>query len=181
MGSTCCDSMPCSASYRFNLGINPFGWAGVWLFFVISGFVITLSLILLRHADLSLRSALSVFYYKRTLRIFPLYFLFIAVGIAAIIVSGNFRHFHHLPYLFTFTYNFYRVWPLYEFTPLFGHYWNVSVEEQFYLLYSAAAVNFREEDAAYLASCGRSSRSTCHPRIGGRRRVRLFPKQGSCR
>ena len=65
----------------FHRDVLPIGWGGVWIFFVISGFVITRGLI-------SKRFSLSVESYKqftlsRITRIWPLYFLYIALGLAS--------------------------------------------------------------------------------------------------
>lgn len=60
------------------------GWAGVDIFFAISGFLITS--ILLRAFN---RGALKSFYLKRAFRIVPLYLVALAAFLASSIVSGN--------------------------------------------------------------------------------------------
>ena len=61
------------------------GWLGVDLFFVLSGFLITSILINLRDKE----HYFSVFYKRRALRIFPVYFLGIAVYLTASILAGK--------------------------------------------------------------------------------------------
>src|SRR5712671_5443110 len=64
----------------------PWGHLGVRLFFVLSGFLITR--ILLNHKSdidtrqLSVSAALTTFYYRRFLRIFPIFYLTICVAYA---------------------------------------------------------------------------------------------------
>jgi peptidoglycan/LPS O-acetylase OafA/YrhL len=112
------------------------GWIGVWLFFVISGFVITSSIGGPAYAQRSYWAKLQVFWTRRAFRILPLYFLFVALGVLVITALPNYHRFlAHVPYLMSFTYNFYRMSPDYENTHLFGHFWSLSVEEQFYLLF----------------------------------------------
>jgi peptidoglycan/LPS O-acetylase OafA/YrhL len=109
------------------------GTLGVQVFFVISGFLITT--LLLRELDETGSVSLRRFYFRRTLRIFPPYYAFLAaIAIAAVLgwvsVAGN-DLFHAFTY--TSNYNFDREWNL-------GHTWSLGVEEQFYLLWPAVLV-----------------------------------------
>jgi peptidoglycan/LPS O-acetylase OafA/YrhL len=110
------------------------GWAGVWLFFVLSGFLITRNLIAgIDH--LSFKDWIATFYWRRMLRIFPLYFgyVFVATLLVAAISSSSTAE-HELPWLITFTENL-RNWRLNSTSPFFDHLWSLSTEEQFYLVF----------------------------------------------
>jgi peptidoglycan/LPS O-acetylase OafA/YrhL len=118
------------------------GPAGVRLFFVLSGFLITSLLLGSRNAldsgRQSLRQAFGQFYIRRTLRIFPLYYfvLFLALLFAAPSSAdwADPSARSQLPWLATYTYNIFvsaiGSWPHY-----FGHFWTLSVEEQYYLFW----------------------------------------------
>lgn len=112
----------------FNLG-----YAGVLLFFVISGFLITG--ILLDGADAieaGRRSRLDVlrrFYVRRTLRIFPLYYAVLLVCLLSLpAVRATWAW--HLGYAVNFELALSRRW----IGPT-GLFWSLGVEEQFYLLW----------------------------------------------
>lgn len=123
------------------------GWGGVWLFFVISGFVITRSLLDESKAALGARRILAHFYLKRAFRILPLYLAAVAAfSLICFVVTwfqppqivlsrNSLVYTDHLPYLLTFTYNFYRMDSSYLPSSFFSHFWSLSVEEQFYLFY----------------------------------------------
>lgn len=103
---------------------DPWGTIGVKLFFVISGFLIT-RIILLNECSTFLKA----FYIRRLLRIFPLYYLVLAI----LLVLGR------LPYpewCFSYLYNIRCVLPDYLSSGV-DHFWSLAVEEQFYLLFPA--------------------------------------------
>ncbi len=118
------------------------GPAGVRLFFVLSGFLITSLLLEARNAldqrKQGFRYTITRFYVRRTLRIFPLYyFVLILTLLFAPPASTDWADpsaRSQLPWLATYTYNLYvsaiGAWPHY-----FGHFWTLSVEEQYYLLW----------------------------------------------
>lgn len=131
----------------FHANLFSAGWIGVWLFFVISGFVITRSLLADGHAGLGVRERLAHFYMKRAFRILPLYlaavalfsltcFFVIRYQPGQIALSRNgLAYAEHIPYLLTFTYNFYRISDSYLPSSFFSHFWSLSIEEQFYFFY----------------------------------------------
>lgn len=132
----------------FHMGWLWCGWLGVWVFFTLSGFVITRSLL---RAEGEGRSSSPVrFYRARAARILPLYFAVIGVGVAALCVeawvfgrSDALAHLADVPWLLTGTYNVLRALPGYDQTQLFGHLWSLSVEEQFYLVFPLAFMSLR--------------------------------------
>jgi peptidoglycan/LPS O-acetylase OafA/YrhL len=115
-------------------GILPFGWTGVWLFFVISGFAITSSLLASVRAPHSKALLVRNFYFRRCLRIWPLYFSFVAANMIVAAIQGRENVLGSAPWLATFTYN-YRMMLHPETWSTIGHLWTISVEEQFYLIF----------------------------------------------
>lgn len=110
------------------------GHAGVLLFFVLSGFLITGILLRARiDSDLYGTSPLWVirqFYARRFLRIFPLYYFVIFAG--AIINLPQIRE--DFWWLVSYLFNFkiaYVGW----FPENIAHFWTLAVEEQFYLFW----------------------------------------------
>jgi len=110
------------------------GWIGVQVFFVLSGFLITGVLLADREAPLG--AYLRRFYWRRTLRIFPLYYGYLAVLGLAYAAWGRPPELpQNAASLFTYTYNFTRLSPEWEVSPFFTHFWSLAVEEQFYLVW----------------------------------------------
>ena len=104
------------------------------LFFVLSGFLITT--ILISEKEYPISYYLKRFYWRRSLRIFPLYYLYIAlVGIvySVSLIPENYQS--YLPYLLSYTFNFMPLIRPFEFDIAFTHFWSLAVEEQFYLLW----------------------------------------------
>lgn len=103
------------------------GTLGVYLFFVLSGFLI--SSILLSQKEEKLSKNIKRFYIRRVLRIFPIYYLFIAI-LFMVDYPGVREHFQ---YFLLYIQNF-----LFHFEPIDGHIthlWSLAVEEQFYMLW----------------------------------------------
>ena len=116
--------------------LGRFGWAGVDLFFVLSGFLITGILFDSKGG----RNYFKNFYARRTLRIFPLYYFVVFISLIVLPRFGSFgEHFGHIG----------KTWPMYwlylsnfaiGFTDDVHHgvlalTWSLAIEEQFYLLW----------------------------------------------
>jgi peptidoglycan/LPS O-acetylase OafA/YrhL len=111
------------------------GIYGVWLFYALSGFLITG--ILLRERDrmssrsLTLRRALGTFYTRRVLRIFPAYYLLLLVlGVTALLPGFAQDIAWYGTYLSNWMMAARGAYP-----PATGHLWSLAVEEQFYLVW----------------------------------------------
>ena len=118
-------------AFHFVPGVDryaPLGSIGVRLFFVLSGFLITR--ILLESRAWPAGHALTIFYARRALRIFPLFYLVLAL--AAVIDIGPVRQTigWHVTYL-TNIYLFERG----SWHGSISHLWSLAVEEQFYLVW----------------------------------------------
>jgi peptidoglycan/LPS O-acetylase OafA/YrhL len=110
------------------------GWIGVQVFFVLSGFLITG--VLLDDRDRPLGAYLRRFYWRRTLRIFPLYYGYLVVVWLCHAIWGRPAELpQYAASLFTYTYNFTRLSPDWQASPFFTHFWSLAVEEQFYLVW----------------------------------------------
>ena len=125
------------AVIAFHSGVFPFGWAGVDLFFVLSGFLITGILMRSKGSAHYFRT----FYARRTLRIFPLYYAFLFVVIVVLpLHTGQ-------PVSRPWSYWFYvsnitngidswrdpAAWG--RVAPQVQHLWSLAIEEQFYLFW----------------------------------------------
>jgi peptidoglycan/LPS O-acetylase OafA/YrhL len=116
----------------FNVTL-PVGGMGVLMFFTISGFLITDILLSSRSRVEAGGSALAewrTFYARRTLRIFPAYYLALFVAFMLGVPTVVDPIWWHLSY----TSNIYFAGRG-AFTPVVGHLWSLSVEEQFYVIW----------------------------------------------
>jgi len=119
------------AIYLYYQRLTQCGWIGVDLFFVLSGFLITRILLGAKDGPRYFRN----FYARRFLRIFPLYYVTLAIFAAAVAVkavdgSGA------LPWLATYTSNLLSLRPGSLIVPAsVQHFWSLAVEEQFYLVW----------------------------------------------
>jgi peptidoglycan/LPS O-acetylase OafA/YrhL len=117
---------------------------GVYVFFVISGFLITSLLMSERESTGTI--SLKQFYLRRVLRIFPAFYAFVLVlAIAAtwgaVQLTGR-----DFAYALTFSFNYSPDHPW-----LLGHLWSLSIEEQFYLLWPLMFVFMRARHALIVA------------------------------
>jgi peptidoglycan/LPS O-acetylase OafA/YrhL len=117
----------------FHFGLFPAGWIGVQVFFVLSGYLITG--ILLREKERPFSEYIGRFYWRRSLRIFPLYFVFLAAVAAVYFMTGKPISFAiDWPFLTSYTTNFGRLREA-DIGRAMVHLWSLAVEEQFYLLW----------------------------------------------
>jgi peptidoglycan/LPS O-acetylase OafA/YrhL len=133
------------------------GWSGVELFFVLSGFLITGILLKSKSAE----NYFSSFYARRFLRIFPIYYLVLTVGLVAathfswwnalLPAAGKTR----IAYFF-YMQNWPMFWPHHLFlkTNGFGHFWSLAVEEQFYVVWPLVVWLLSENAILTLCSVG---------------------------
>jgi peptidoglycan/LPS O-acetylase OafA/YrhL len=122
-------------------GIWGKGPAGVQLFFVVSGYLVTT--LLLRERERYGNVALGAFYMRRVLRIFPLYYAVLAALTLHAVTqqwffSPNAQHAHFLrsfPYFATFTCNWWVDWNV-PHPITFAFAWTLAIEEQFYAFWA---------------------------------------------
>jgi peptidoglycan/LPS O-acetylase OafA/YrhL len=127
---------PATAAERVVAGAAGSGWLGVDLFFVLSGFLITGILLETRDRPGYFRN----FFARRTLRIFPLYFAYIA---AIFIVLPAFKasvasepQAANRVWVWTYLANVLMARGGWEAMPSHTtHLWSLAVEEQFYLVW----------------------------------------------
>jgi peptidoglycan/LPS O-acetylase OafA/YrhL/lysophospholipase L1-like esterase len=126
--------------YHAKFAWIPGGFLGVEVFFVISGYLITL--LLIAEHERSGRVDLPQFWYRRAKRLLPALFfmmslLAIYVALFKSVALGNLRG-DTIAGIF-YVSNWYQVWTgagytaAFDFAPL-RHLWSLAVEEQFYLL-----------------------------------------------
>jgi peptidoglycan/LPS O-acetylase OafA/YrhL len=129
---------------------NP-GWAGVQLFFALSGFLITRILLESKGAP----GYFPRFYMRRVLRIFPLYYATLALvffiaphvgGLEPLAERGPRTSLWYWTYLANWAF------PFGGLAPSLAHFWSLAVEEQFYIVWPALVLVLRERSLAIL--CG---------------------------
>ncbi len=131
-------------SFPFNSFIQN-GRQGVAVFFVLSGFLITH--LLIKERDRHGFIDLKLFYIRRSFRIFPPFYVFLAV----IALLAKFHQVAvtkmQLLTASTYTWNYASgsgAWSL-------GHLWSLAIEEQFYLLWPACMAFFTKKVATQIA------------------------------
>jgi peptidoglycan/LPS O-acetylase OafA/YrhL len=101
-------------------------------FFVLSGFLITR--LLLNEYDSTRAVSKRQFYLRRTLRIFPAYYVFLLVSFALDARAGQHWSSTQLLSAITYTVNYFNAFNHHPSTSI-AHAWSLGVEEQFYLLW----------------------------------------------
>jgi peptidoglycan/LPS O-acetylase OafA/YrhL len=117
----------------------PGGWAGVDVFFVLSGFLITR--ILLTELGQSGRINMRDFYYRRAIRLAPaLLLLVLALTCVALArIPNRAQDFTDIALALGYVMNWSRAFAWFPgWGGFLGHTWSLSVEEQFYLVWPVA-------------------------------------------
>jgi peptidoglycan/LPS O-acetylase OafA/YrhL len=136
--------LPVSPATRYLKSFTIRGWVGVDLFFVLSGFLITTILLDAVHTE----NYFKVFYVRRALRIFPLYYL-ILIG-ALILVPGNRTHRAQLFYWLNLS-NLPTAFG-HVMTGYLLHFWSLGIEEQFYMVWPSLIRWTKIRYVAYLCA-----------------------------
>jgi peptidoglycan/LPS O-acetylase OafA/YrhL len=116
----------------------PYMWYGVPIFFTISGFLITTILLKTYYSEPDIPRVVMIknFMVRRTLRLFPIYYLLIfTFFLAKKYFSLYLWKDEFNPYFFTYTPNFLIHQIGYGKALCFAHLWSLGVEEQFYLFW----------------------------------------------
>jgi len=125
---------------RGGVWVHLAGYLGVSLFFVLSGYLITT--IALREEAKTGTVALRAFYIRRTFRIFPLYYVILAVHCVLVLAlhqsaSERPAFVHALPYFLTYLQ---EVPYFFDKRPCpFMQSWTLGIEEKFYLIWPVIA------------------------------------------
>jgi peptidoglycan/LPS O-acetylase OafA/YrhL len=128
------------------------GWCGVVLFFVLSGFLITGILLDSRTSP----NYFSTFYLRRFLRIFPLYYGYLAlvfVGLPVLyrLIGGIYPLAHTNAWWYiSYVQNFRPNTIIGD--PFLGHLWSLAVEEQFYLVWPLLVLIVRPGGLSWICS-----------------------------
>lgn len=111
------------------------GWTGVDLFFVLSGYLITRGLVAPSKNVLGTR--MKMFWMRRVLRIFPLYYAVLIVGTIVTVALGS-KWIPGAPY-WLYMQNYVLAFD-HEVMRWTAHFWSLAIEEQFYFVWPIVAL-----------------------------------------
>ena len=118
--------------FLFHANLMPTGHSGVWIFFVLSGFLIGRILLRQKGMNAPLRERLRIFYIRRSLRIFPLYYLVLSAFVLWQLFDRTAFLPHELLWEACYLTNIWRY--LTTQIDISAHLWTLAIEEQFYIL-----------------------------------------------
>ena len=102
-------------------------------FFTLSGFLITYLLLKEKQKSRNEQIAIKKFYIRRILRIWPLYYFYLAICVAVYILFDIDYSSSSLPFYILLLANVPFI--LSQYLPFAAHLWSIAVEEQFYLFW----------------------------------------------
>jgi peptidoglycan/LPS O-acetylase OafA/YrhL len=127
-------------------------WLGVDLFFVLSGFLITAILFDSKGSQLYFRN----FYGRRILRIFPLYYGYLALAVLVFPLWLPFEQSQALAetqhWYWLYLSNIHIAIDGWGDSPVVGHFWTLAIEEQFYLLWPLVVWALTRRQLLYVAA-----------------------------
>jgi len=126
-----------------------FGWSGVDLFFVLSGFLITGILFDAKPGPNYFKN----FYARRALRIFPLYYLVLVLFLVLtpVLTTLHLNARENPAWLFVYGTNFVMAATGDRAFGTLDHFWSLAVEEHFYLVWPAIVFFFRRRTVMAIA------------------------------
>jgi peptidoglycan/LPS O-acetylase OafA/YrhL len=140
--------------YFGNFSFFSFGWSGVDLFFVLSGYLITSRLVAMEKQE----NYLLQFYKNRALRIMPIYyatFFAFFIGYHLLVSKQNLSGFSFYDKNWASFVFFFQNWSFIEWGDLkenhLQHFWSLAIEEQFYLVWPFILYKFRKKEYFFKA------------------------------
>jgi peptidoglycan/LPS O-acetylase OafA/YrhL len=132
-----------STNFSFLMHLGAFG---VDLFFVISGFLITTILIKEKNNGKKIIENIKIFYIRRSLRIFPIYYIFLILIFIFNWTEIKPNALSLLGYYFNFD-MYFNGWAKFSYVQ---HLWSLSVEEQFYIFWPLIVFLFINKNNFYI-------------------------------
>ena len=125
----------------YHVNLLGVGWVGVQLFFVLSGFLIT-KILIQAGSEHPAAEALRRFYIRRGLRILPVFYVYLAMMVVALVAlrpadSAAEASRRGWPWAAVYLYNWFSMTRWHQSSYYLDHLWTLAVEEQFYLLWPA--------------------------------------------